>query len=518
MKKLELYREFLKSKRPINSIILKRIEEHLKADYIYNSNAIEGNTLTLMETNLIIEHGVTIKGKSLKEHLEVKGQEYGLDFLNNVMKEQENISLRMIREFNGLVMVNGGGTFKTNFNKIIGANFETSPPYLVEEKLNRIIQNYYNSDKNIIEKVAIFHADFEKIHPFPDGNGRTGRLLMNLELMKAGYPITIIKKEERDDYYSALNKAQSQNDYSNIISFIEKNVEQSFEFYFEHITNNWREEIKNFEKELVHEIKKMTLEEKIELVREGKDDNLDILINDEDKFVRVEVARQRRDKDLDILVKDEDFEVRGTVAEQGRDKDLDILINDKEGFVNEKAKEMLKQNYISEIRFDITKPTTDGIEFDRRMEEIVGPNTYADLYIELNEREINKGAEGYVDFNEIVKKEMEKEALPYDDDELRGKVEELILKDDERMRKLILKEFDHEYGVNFKVDKLIKDYEYLLNDENYKEERKEIVEELKKYNHPTINEIIPQIEKEIKQDIEKEIMENRKINTNDKVR
>ena len=245
MKKLELYREFLKSKRPINSIILKRIEEHLKADYIYNSNAIEGNTLTLMETNLIIEHGVTIKGKSLKEHLEVKGQEYALKFLLEVMKQKEEISLRIIREFNSLVMVNGGGTFKTVPNEIVGANFKTSPPHLVEEHLSKLIEDFYNSNEDIIKRVAIFHADFEKIHPFPDGNGRTGRLLMNFELMKDGFPITIIKKEDREDYYNALEKAHTNGNYEDIISFIENNVEKSFEFWFEHITNNWREEIED---------------------------------------------------------------------------------------------------------------------------------------------------------------------------------------------------------------------------------------------------------------------------------
>ena len=246
MKKLELYREFLKSKRPIDKMVLKKIEENLSAKFIYNSNGIEGNTLSLMETNLIIEHGVTIKGKSLKEHLEVKGQEYALNFLIEVMKQQEKISLRMIREFNSLVMVNGGGTFKTVPNEIVGAKFKTSPPYLVEEHLSKLIEDFYNSNEDIIKRVAIFHADFEKIHPFPDGNGRTGRLLMNLELMKAGYPITIIKKEDREDYYNALEKADTNGNYEDIISFIEKNVEQSFEFYFEHITNNWTEEIKDF--------------------------------------------------------------------------------------------------------------------------------------------------------------------------------------------------------------------------------------------------------------------------------
>ena len=246
MKKLELYKNFLKSKRPIDEITLKKIEENLKAKYIYNSNGIEGNTLSLMETNLIIEHGVTIKGKSLKEHLEVKGQEYALNFLTEVMNQKEEISLRMIREFNSLVMINGGGTFKTLPNEIVGANFKTSPPHLVEEHLNKLIENFYNSNEDIIKKVAIFHADFEKIHPFPDGNGRTGRLLMNLELMKEGFPITIIKKEDREDYYNALEKAHSNDDYEDIISFIENNVEKSFEFYFEHITNNWKQEIEDF--------------------------------------------------------------------------------------------------------------------------------------------------------------------------------------------------------------------------------------------------------------------------------
>jgi FIC domain-containing protein len=246
MKKLELYRNFLKSKRPIDEISFKKIEENLKAKYIYNSNGIEGNTLSLMETNLILEHGVTIKGKSLKEHLEVKGQEYALNFLTEVMNQKEEISLRMIREFNSLVMINGGGTFKTLPNEIIGANFKTSPPHLVEEHLSKLIENFYSSNEDIIKKVAIFHADFEKIHPFPDGNGRTGRLLMNLELMKEGFPITIIKKEDREDYYNALEKAHSNYDYEDIISFIENNVEKSFEFYFENITNNWKQEIEDF--------------------------------------------------------------------------------------------------------------------------------------------------------------------------------------------------------------------------------------------------------------------------------
>ncbi len=151
-----------------------------------------------------------------------------------------------MREFNSLVMVNGGGTFKKVPNEIVGANFKTFPPNLVEEHLSKLIEDFYNSNEDIIKKVAIFHADFEKIHPFLDGNGRTGKLLMNLELMKKGFPITIIKKEDRDDYYNALEKAHSNDKYEDIINFIENNIEKSFEFYFEHITNNLEQEIKDF--------------------------------------------------------------------------------------------------------------------------------------------------------------------------------------------------------------------------------------------------------------------------------
>ena len=83
----------------------------------------------------------------------------------------------------------------------------------MEEDLEKILKDYFSSTENIIEKIAKFHANFEKIHPFSDGNGRTGRLVMNFELMKAGYPICIIKNEDRLEYYNSLNEAQANNNY-----------------------------------------------------------------------------------------------------------------------------------------------------------------------------------------------------------------------------------------------------------------------------------------------------------------
>ena len=230
-KMVEIFKEFLNKERPLNDGILRKLQNNLRTEFIYNSNAIEGNTLTLRETDIILQFGITVKGKSLKEHNEVKGQEYALDFLNEVLKKEEPLSIRLIREFHALILnddKDNRGRFKQENNTILGAKFQTTPFYQVEEKLQELIDNFNESDKNLIEKVAKFHNDFEMVHPFNDGNGRTGRLLMNLELMKNGYPITIIKNEDRDDYYQALEIASIDKNYIPLTEFIKRSVEHTF--------------------------------------------------------------------------------------------------------------------------------------------------------------------------------------------------------------------------------------------------------------------------------------------------
>ena len=239
---IEIFKEFLELERPLNEGILKKLESNLKTNFIYNSNAIEGNTLTLKETDIILRYGVTVKGKSLKEHEEVKEQEYAINFLKEVIKTNESLSLRLIRKFNALVLNDDSenrGKFKKSNNEILGTGFETTPYYLVEEKLTELIEKFNSSENNdLIMKVACFHADFEKIHPFIDGNGRTGRLLLNLELMKNGYPITVIRNEEREEYYTALETAQAKADYRLLTDFIEKSIENTFWIYYKYFDKN----------------------------------------------------------------------------------------------------------------------------------------------------------------------------------------------------------------------------------------------------------------------------------------
>ncbi|WP_336162803.1 Fic family protein [Fusobacterium polymorphum] len=150
----------------------------------------------------------------MKDHLEVKGQEYAINFLNNIIKENEILSIRLIKEFHSLILApvdpEIAGQFKKFKNKIVGSNFETSDPIFVKEDLEKLLEDYFSSNENIIEKIAKFHTNFEKIHPFSDG---TGRLIMNFKLMKAGYPICIIRNEDRLEYYNSLNETQANNYY-----------------------------------------------------------------------------------------------------------------------------------------------------------------------------------------------------------------------------------------------------------------------------------------------------------------
>ncbi len=198
----------LNGKRPLTEGELARLNEEFIVEYTYNSNAIEGNTLTLRETDLVLR-GLTIDQKPLKDHMEAIGHKEAFDFVSELVKDNEPISERVIKQIHYLVLSDkkdDRGVYRRVPVRIMGAHHEPVQPYLIQPKMEQLLLDFFESKEHIITKLARFHIEFESIHPFIDGNGRTGRLLVNLELMKAGYPPIDIKFTDRVSYYNAFDE------------------------------------------------------------------------------------------------------------------------------------------------------------------------------------------------------------------------------------------------------------------------------------------------------------------------
>ncbi len=204
---IEAKKKQLDSLRPLTEGEIARISEEFAVEFTYNSNAIEGSTLTLRETDMVLR-GLTIDQKPLKEHIEAVGHKEAFDYVCELVKEKSNLSQWVIKQIHSLVLADkprDKGVYRSIPVRIVGAKHIPPQPYLIEPKMNELLLSYNKSTKNIISKLARFHLEFESIHPFIDGNGRVGRLLVNLELMKAGYPPIDIKYADRTAYYSAFD-------------------------------------------------------------------------------------------------------------------------------------------------------------------------------------------------------------------------------------------------------------------------------------------------------------------------
>lgn len=216
----------LDSKRPIPKETLRSLEETINLEWTYNSNGIEGNTLTLRETQVVLE-GITVGGKSIKEHLEVINHEKAILYLNDLVKENNPITEWNIKSIHQLILKDiddkNAGRYRTE-NVTIKGVAHIPPDYLkVPELMEKLVLNYENwKEFHPIIQAALLHGELVKIHPFVDGNGRTSRLLMNLDLMNHGLNPVIIKKEDRLEYYNALDKAHTTKDYTDFIKLITK--------------------------------------------------------------------------------------------------------------------------------------------------------------------------------------------------------------------------------------------------------------------------------------------------------
>ncbi len=235
LNEIQSKREILNKKRPLTQGELKRLRDEFMVEFTYNSNAIEGNTLTLKETALVLE-GVTVDQKPLKDHLEAVGHRDAFLYIEDIAKKDVPLSEFVIKNIHSLVLIDqpeDRGVFRKIPVRIAGAYTEPVQPYMIEPRIAELICENEKRKKamNAIERIARFHLEFEGIHPFIDGNGRTGRLIMNLDLIRQGYPPINVKYADRRKYYDAFDAYYRDGDASVMIGLIAGYVNERLEEY-----------------------------------------------------------------------------------------------------------------------------------------------------------------------------------------------------------------------------------------------------------------------------------------------
>lgn len=223
----------LDRQRPLTTGELQRLRDEFLIEYTYNSNAIEGNTLTLQETALVLE-GITIDRKPLKDHLEAVGHKDAFLYVQDLVKNKVPFSESIIKQIHTLVLMDrpeDRGIYRRIPVRILGAYHTPPEPYLVPEMIEKLVKEFSNQKLHPIEAAALFHLKFEGIHPFIDGNGRTGRLILNLFLMQNGYPPINVKFTDRKRYYEAFDHYYRDQDAAVMIKMVAEYVEDRLKEY-----------------------------------------------------------------------------------------------------------------------------------------------------------------------------------------------------------------------------------------------------------------------------------------------
>lgn len=223
-------KEKLAAMCPLTAGEVERLRDEFMIEFTYNSNAIEGNTLTLKETAMALE-GMTIDKKPLKDHLEAVGHRDAFLYVQDIAKKDMPLSESVIKNIHALVLMNrpeDKGVYRRIPVRIMGAFTEPVQPYLIEPKMTELLRSDKERKGAIhdIERIARFHLEFEGIHPFIDGNGRTGRLLMNLELIKCGFPPINVKFTDRKRYYDAFDAYYKDGNPNKMIDMIAEYVNE----------------------------------------------------------------------------------------------------------------------------------------------------------------------------------------------------------------------------------------------------------------------------------------------------
>jgi len=229
---IDSLKESIDKHKPFSKNLAKSLREKLIVEWTYNSNAIEGNTLTMSETKVVLE-GITIGGKSIVEHLETINHREAILYIEELISDKEPLSEWNIKSIHALILRGiddkNAGAYRTENVVISGANHIPPKHYEVGDFMQKLIVEYQNDWKNYhpIIRATLLHGEFVKMHPFIDGNGRTARLLLNFELMKDGYTPIIIKNENRTKYYDVLDIASTSMDYEPFINLVSELVIES---------------------------------------------------------------------------------------------------------------------------------------------------------------------------------------------------------------------------------------------------------------------------------------------------
>lgn len=227
--------------RPLPSSALERLQEQLVVEWTYNSNAIEGSTLTLAETKLILETGLTIGGKTLREHFEVINHRDAIAYVEALTQSKEVISAFHVRQIHQLVLAHiddeNAGRYRHLPVRIIGTDLQPPEAWQIPQQMTDW-ERWMDGPAlalHPVERAALAHHRLAAIHPFIDGNGRTARLVMNLLLLRDGFPPTVILRSHRSQYYRVLARADASNE-APLTNFVGRAVERSLTLFLDALT------------------------------------------------------------------------------------------------------------------------------------------------------------------------------------------------------------------------------------------------------------------------------------------
>lgn len=245
LQNIDSLKKELDALRPLSEEILISLQDAMEMEYTYESNRIEGNTLTLQETALVVKEGLTISGKSMREHLEAIGHAEAVEYIKELVSDAVLVSENVIKDIHAIVLRSidkrNAGRYRTVPVMITGSRHIPPQPYMVQKEMEDFLETFYAKEAEGVHPVllaAYLHDELVRIHPFIDGNGRTSRLLMNMYLLSKGYCMVVLKgsNDDRVRYYKALEKSyvdHDSDDFYGMVAEAEYSMLQKYILFIE---------------------------------------------------------------------------------------------------------------------------------------------------------------------------------------------------------------------------------------------------------------------------------------------